>query len=368
MGKRCAGEGLIRKRKDGRWEARVMDGFKDDGRPNKLCFYGKNQKEVNEKLQKFQEQKAAGLDTRQNYTFGDWADIWFEGHKDNITPTTQESYGYTLKVLKDAFSNRKLSAIKAYDIEQFLKKLHKDGQSDSRVTQCRGMLYQIFNKAEANDMIRKNPVRFAEKMRHKGRKKRKEAFTAEEVARLLEKLPEDRMGYSIRLLLGTGMRTQELLALEPHHIAEDGSTIQIQQAINMVKGKGVVGTPKSDTSYREIPVPTNLRYCAVALRNTDLKYIWEVGLPNQPCNPSHFRKKFKEALEEVGEVRILTPHCCRHTFVSQMQALGVPMETIQGLVGHADIDMTEHYLHLQEPVRQDAIGRFAKAFGNADAT
>ena len=120
-------------------------------------------------------------------------------------------------MLKDAFSNRKLSSIRAYDVEQFLKRLKKDGQSDSRVTQCRGMLYQIFNKAEANDIIRKNPVRFAEKMRHKGQKKRKEAFTAAEVARLLEKLPYDRMGYSIRLLLGTGMRTQELLALEPRH-------------------------------------------------------------------------------------------------------------------------------------------------------
>ena len=368
MGKRCAGEGLIRKRKDGRWEARVMDGFQDDGRPNKRCFYGKTQKEVREKLQQFQEQKTAGLNTYQNYNFEDWADIWFDGHKDNISLTTQESYGYTLRVLKDAFSNRKLSSIRAYDVEQFLKRLKKDGQSDSRVTQCRGMLYQIFNKAEANDIIRKNPVRFAEKMRHKGQKKRKEAFTAAEVARLLEKLPYDRMGYSIRLLLGTGMRTQELLALEPRHIAEDGSVIQIQQAINMVKGKGIVGTPKSSTSYREVPVPANLRYCAMALRNTEFKYIWEAGIPNQPCNPSYFRKKFKEALEEVGEVQILTPHCCRHTFVSQMQALGVSMETIQGLVGHADIDMTEHYLHLQESVRQDAIGRFAKRFADAQAT
>ena len=40
--------------------------------------------------------------------------------------------------------------------------------------------------------------------------KRKEAFTTEEVKLLMEKLPEDRMGMSIRLLLGTGMRSQEL--------------------------------------------------------------------------------------------------------------------------------------------------------------
>jgi len=71
----------------------------------------------------------------------------------------------------------------------------------------------------------------------------------------MAQLPENRIGWSIRLLLGTGMRTQELLALEPKHIAEDGSVIQIRQAINMVKGTPVVGTPKSRDSYRDVPIP-----------------------------------------------------------------------------------------------------------------
>ena len=83
-----------------------------------------------------------------------------------------------------------------------------------------------------------------------------------------------------------------------------------------------------------------------------------------PCNPTYFRKKFKQALEEIEGVRVLTPHSCRHTYVSQMQALGVAIETIQSLVGHADIDMTKHYLHVQEPIRQEAIDRFDQAFSN----
>ena len=58
---------------------------------------------------------------------------------------------------------------------------------------------------------------------------------------------------------------------------------------------------------------------------------------------------------------MLTPHSCRHTFISQMQALGVSMETIQSIVGHADVDMTRHYLHVQEPKRQGAIALFDEA-------
>ena len=368
MAKRSNGEGMARQRDDGRWECRVMIGYKPNGKPDYKSVYGKTKREAKEKLKRFLEDRAAGIDTSRSYTFGDWADIWFEHHQDNITATTQENYRYTLRILKDYFWMRKLSDIKPYDVEVFLKTLRKDGRSDSCITQCRGMLYQIFHKAEANDLVRKNPVRFADKMRSRGPLKRKEAFTAEEVKLLMEKLPEDRIGLSIRLLLGTGMRSQELLALEPRHIAEDGSLIQIRQAINMVKGTATVGQPKSRDSYRDVPIPPNLRWCAVRLRNTDLKYIWEVGKKDQPCNPSYFRDKFKAAISEIEGVRVLTPHSCRHTYVSQLQALGVDLPTIQSIVGHADIDMTQHYLHVQDSIRQQAVSKFAAAFGGDEYT
>lgn len=43
---------------------------------------------------------------------------------------------------------------------------------------------------------------------------------------------------------------------------------------------------------------------------------------------------------------MLTPHSCRHTYVSQLQALGVDLSTIQSLVGHVDTDMTQQYQRL----------------------
>jgi len=269
-----------------------------------------------------------------------------------------------LRILKNEFQHTKIRDIKPIDIEIMLKKLYQDGRSISALTQCRGMLYQIMNKAEANHLIRKNPVRYAEKMRYRGPMKQKEAFTAEEVSILMEQLPINRIGVSIRLMLGTGMRTQELLALEPRHIAPDGTEIRIEQAVNMVKGTAVVGLPKSRDSYRTIPVPRNLQWCAISLRQTDKKYIWESGKEGQPCNPSHFRKLFKEALEAIPGVQLLTPHSCRHTYVSQMQALGVDLSTIQSIVGHASVDMTQHYLHVQESIRLDAVERFSRTFHN----
>lgn len=314
--KRANGEGTLFQREDGIWICQIMIGYRPDGKRDIRTFTGKTRKEAIKKREEFQRKRAAGLLAAEDIRFDEFGATWFENHKDDISPTTQESYRYTLRIVTDHFGRRKLADIKAMDIEQFLKKLRRDGRSDSSIAQCRGMLFQIFNKAAANDLVMKNPVQYADKMR-KQPKKRKEAFTADEVRALLRDLPEDKIGWSVRLLLCTGMRGQELLALEPRHIAKDGSAITIEQALVRIKGSVQIGPPKSQDSYRTIPVPENVQYCARLLRDTPNKFIWESPKnPGTPCNPSHFAKQFKLAVGSVEGVRVLTPHSCRHTYVS----------------------------------------------------
>ena len=302
----------------------------------------------------------AGFETTDRRDFYDLAvgNVPFGQYK--VNDKAYNKLGFSM--LKEGFYHRPLTVIRPIDIENFLKGMRRDGRSDSYISKARGMLYQIFQKAEANDLVRRNPVRLAEKMRASGTAKRKEAFTTAEVAHLMKVLPDDRMGLSIRLLLGTGMRMQELLALEPQFIEEDGSVIHIRQAVKVVKGTVSIGSPKSKDSIRDIPVPLNVRPCAIKLRDTTDQFIWESPKTGLPCNPTHFRDVFRKSLEEAGDVRLLTPHSCRHTYVSQMQALGVDIQTIQSIVGHADTEMTEHYLHVQESIRQSAIQLFSEAF------
>ena len=362
-GKRMNGEGSLRQRPDGRWEYRVSDGYRDDGKLKTISFYGKTQSEVKKKLEEYRKKKLSGIDMSKKYTFAQWADIWYDQHTE-VTATTKEGYKYTLRHLKNEFGKMQLDDIKAMHVEQFLKRLRAEGKADSDIAQCRGMLFQIFNKAEANDLIHKNPVRFADKMRNLDPITERDCFTAEEVKLLMANLPDNKIGASIRLMLGTGMRCQEILALEPKHIEEDGSVIHVCQAINMVKGTAVVGTPKSRDSYRDIPVPPVLRPYALFLRNGADIYIWESDKIKKPINPSHFRKLYRAEIEKIEGVRYLTPHSCRHTYVSQMQALGIDMETIKSIVGHADLDMTRHYLHVQEPIRQAAVQKLSDAIAS----
>lgn len=257
--RRNNGEGSVQKRKDGRWECSLMIGFQEDGRRKRKSFYGKTKNEALQKMRQYQQDMQNGLNLDPTLLFEDWAETWFELHKENISATTQEHYTYTLTALKEVLGKRRLMDIKAIDVENVLLDFRKKGKSDSYVSKARGMLYQIMKKAEANELIRRNPVAYADKMRSEGNTERREAFTAEEVSALMKELPHDRMGDSIRLLLGTGMRMQELLALEPYLIEPDGSFIHIRQAVKTVAPQTASECPRPPSgtpSKRIFPFPS----------------------------------------------------------------------------------------------------------------
>lgn len=223
-GKRSNGEGALRKRSSGLWECMIMTGFQPNGKREYKSFYARTRKEVLQKVKDYQAAVESGLDmTKKELKFGEWAQSWYEGYRDQVSPTTYESYGYTLKTLNRAFGSKPLRSIRASDVEAFLRDLTKDGTHQSQASKCRGMMFQIMRKAQANDLILKNPVELADKTRHAPQQSKKDSFTAEEVRKLFKFLTHDKTGDSIRLLLLTGMRSQELLALEAGHIEPDGS-------------------------------------------------------------------------------------------------------------------------------------------------
>lgn len=361
--KRRKGEGWVCERKDGRFEYREMCGYREDGSRNIIRFYGKTEKEAWDKADQYHAQKRAGIVEVKKYKFQDFAQIWFNHHKRTVSDTTQEGYKYTMRILNEYFFNYTLDEIKSFSVENFLYELKDSGRSPSYISKCRAQLHQILDLAVANDLLLKNPVNYAQKIRSNELPKEKESFNAEEIERLMQELPLTKIGLSVRLLLGTGMRCQELLALTTDDIEPDGSEVRILKAVKRVKGTSVVGGPKSLKSYRHVVIPPNLRPYVIMLRNGAAGYIWESPrVKGHPCSHSHFADKFAEALEQIEGVRVLTPHCCRHTYVSQMQSLGIDIETIMSLVGHAEKDMTLHYLHVQRPVQDVAVAAFSDRF------
>ena len=178
--KRSNGEGSLHKRPNGLWEWQIMVGYQPDGKRKMKSFYGRTQKEVKEKAAKYLEDLRAAPEISKEMAFTDWADIWYESNGANYG----RSHQYTLNILKAYFRDDRLIDIRATDIESFLKKMAEDGRSHSYITKFRGMLFQIMKKADANDLIRKNPVAYADKQKNTGPKSEKDAFTIAEIRHL----------------------------------------------------------------------------------------------------------------------------------------------------------------------------------------
>ena len=71
---------------------------------------------------------------------------------------------------------------------------------------------------------------------------------------------------------------------------------------------------------------------------------------------------YKQIVEIPAYIFLILPVCDHADRDLYMQASGVDIQTIQSIVGHADTEMTEHYLHVQESIRQSAIQLFSEAF------
>ncbi len=172
--KRSNGEGALRKRQNGLWECMIMTGFQPNGKRKYKSFYARTQREVLQKVKDYQTAIDSGLDvTKREPTFAEWAQKWYDSYREQVSPTTYEGYGYTLKTLNKTFGAMPLRSIKAADVEAFLRELTADGKHQSQASKCRGMMFQIMRKAQANDLILKNPVELADKTRQKPQKKQK---------------------------------------------------------------------------------------------------------------------------------------------------------------------------------------------------
>ena len=360
-GKRAHGEGYITQTPNGKWRGQLMDGNDPiTGKRIIRSFTAPTKREVLQKIRDYKEQKLHPPEP-EPVLFQDWADRWYRDYQTQVEVSTYANYKYTLNSLKQHFGQAPLAGIRTMDINTYLTGLLKQGYSHSKISKCRAMLIQIFDSAVANGLLERNPARTAKTIRLEVvtgdiLPKKKDAFTPEEVERLLTGLPDTPFGNGIRLMLGTGIRVQELVALTAGDIAGDGSWISVNKAVKMVDSTPVLGPPKSRRSIRTVPVPPRYRLYALALRKSAGKLFC---IPShklgEPCTIERFRKRFTAPLAEVPDVRKLTPHCCRHTYITALQVKGVPMETIARLAGHSRITTTDGYLHIPDSALADAV-------------
>lgn len=366
--KRSAGEGSVRRTKSGSWRGELMTGYTDEGKKKIINFSGQTKSEVLEQIRAYQ---SAHIQINEGKApseiFEHWSNVWYADHKSQVQPSTYSGYRFTLKLLQKRFGKKPMTEILPIDINHFFDDLKAENYSMSQIHKCRTMLIQIFDAAEDNQLIQKNPARRSKKLRESisvantDPAGKKDAFSEQEIAILENELPEDLLGDSIRIMLNTGLRVQELLVLEREDIAEDGSTIRVNKAVKMVDGIPTLGPTKSPASNRVVPVPMGCRAVAKRFREQGFSpYLWSIPGRHPIYGVGCFRRRYYTALSRTSGVRQLTPHCCRHTYATRLQEKGVPVETVARLMGHSDIAVTDGYLHISLDTLENAVNRLDK--------
>ena len=94
--KRKSGEGLLRKRKDGRWEGRVVIGYDEKGLPITKNVTAKTKAACVEKLKELKKQVVpvkTKIDITSKSEFGVWLDFWYKNYSEmNLKETTKAGY------------------------------------------------------------------------------------------------------------------------------------------------------------------------------------------------------------------------------------------------------------------------------------
>ena len=360
-GKRFNGEGSVYKRPNGTWRGQVMDGYDENGKAIRVSFSGRTKSDVLSQIRAYREQREANIVYAKELMLSEWAEKWYESYKSQVQHSTYAGYRYTLKLIQEGMGDRKLQDIIPMEVNQFMDALAEREYSMSLIRKVRAMLIQIFDSAQDNNLIMRNPARRSKLMRDKReflaeQSDEKETFTDEEIELLETYLEDDLLGNSIRIMLCTGLRTQELLALSPSDFADDGSFVNVTKAIKTVNGHSMLGPPKSRSSRRRIPIPEKYRECAKFLCEQGGKeFIWSLPGKNPLYSVGSFRRRYYTAIGKIPGVRKLSPHCCRHTYVTRLEARNVPMEMIARLAGHSEIKTTDRYLHTAMETLANAV-------------
>ncbi len=212
--------------------------------------------------------------------FDAWVQQWLDAYREQVQPSTYCNYRYTAALLTRYFTDRPLQDIKAMEINSFMHWLVQQGYSGLQLSKCRAMLIQIYDAAEANDLVTKN---YARKSFHGARvqnnptPKAKDAFTEEEVRLLMEHLPDDLLGNSIRFFCWSlACACRNCWPCSPGTLPKTAVWSRYPRPSRRWARPPAAGAAQERArSRREVPIPLAYRLLALWLRaNGGRAFLW----------------------------------------------------------------------------------------------
>lgn len=369
----------IRKRSDGRWEARMISGYDLNGKARYHSIYGKTYSEVkakkNEWLRTVDYSKPAPISglSLQKITVTQLLQEWLEFKKDTVKESTYAHYYRLIENhILPTFGNYYISALQADQINAFLKtKLHNGKLTDNSplspktVSDIRSILMQGIAYARQQ----KYPCGIEGQIFYP-----RQVSTPIKVLPLEEQHSLERILYhnttpyklGLLLTLYCGLRIGELCALQWKDIHLDDGTILISKTLLRIqdtnpfsasKTKVIITQPKTLTSARTIPLPSFLIRLLAEYQASPECYLLS-GTP-KPTEPRSCLAKFKRLLRAAG-LESYTFHTLRHTFATRCIENGFDVKSLSEILGHATINITlQRYVHPSMELKRSQMERLA---------
>lgn len=252
-GRKSNGEGSIRQRANGLWEARIT---LDGGHPK--SFYGKTKAEALKKLRVAQHAMDKGLpvlsDERQ--TLGEFLASWLEGIRPpQVRPKTYRSYEQLMRVhVIPALGKVRLAKLTPQQVKVLYADRLASGRSQTTVRHIHAVLHTALEQAVRWDLVARNVTDLvdAPRMRHKEML----VLNAEQAKAFVAVAQGDRLEALYVLALTTGMREGELLALRWQDVDLEAGHVQVLNTLQKLPGEPPVIAPtKTDGSRRKITLP-----------------------------------------------------------------------------------------------------------------
>ena len=368
--RRPNGDGMIRKRADGRWEGRIVAGHKNNGKPIYRSVLAKTQKELTQKLHALIEtHKNSDLTEESSMTLGEWLDRWINDYMSlTIRESTLDSYkGLIKNQIKPYLGDKPLSALTTQDIQKFYNtvkekgrirpdKLHGTQLSDSMVCGIHMLLHEALDAAVRDRIIVKNPT--ARTVIPKTNYALKQVLNDEQLDRFINVIKEDKLWYDFFYTeLTTGLRRGEICGLKWEDFDEQGDRLKIQRTVTRQKGGRLsMGETKTETGTRTIILPPST---SELLKKRKENVVGEWIFPNfcepeKPIAPYSAYGRLKALLKQAGLPSIRF-HDLRHTFATHALAGGVDAKTLSGILGHTNASFTlDTYTHVTKDMRRSA--------------
>ena len=328
--RRPAGDGMVRKREDGRWEGRIVIGHRENGEPLFRHVYAKTQKALLDKLhQNIECYRDVELTEDSRMTLGQWLDRWLTEYKaGTVRPGTLEGYRrYIEYYIKPQLGDKQISLISQQDVQRMYRRLKTEGRihehpemdhqlSDSMVRHIHSTLHAALKDAVQAHVIPRNPTEGT--TAPKPNYKPKRILTGEELDAFRAMVEQDGVWRDFfQTELMTGLRRGEICGLQWSDFDGNTGTLKVCRTIHSQrKGEYTVGETKTNQGMRTIILPHSVTEI-LRRRKADAISQWifpDPVKPEDPVDPNAAYRHMKTLLQRAGLPSIRF-HDLRHPYV-----------------------------------------------------